>query len=101
MEQLVIEVAKAVPALLVLAWVVDRFLRALKERDDAAAARAVAETAALKAIAESANATQKETNELLGRLNSALDETNRQGERTRAVLHQTQEVLRETSANRG
>ncbi len=81
MEQLLLEVAKQVPALLVLVLLVNRFLTALKERD------------------EEFRALLTETNRTLGRVGQALDQQTEDAARTRKVLHDTQEAL--ASANRG
>ena len=88
MEELLLEVAKQVPALLVLVLLVTRFLTALKERDEA-----------FQAVFSEAIATQKETNQMLGRVGQALDQQTEDAARTRKVLHDTQEAL--ASANRG
>jgi ABC-type transporter Mla subunit MlaD len=88
MEQLLIEVAKQVPALLVLVYLVTRFLAALKERDEG-----------FRQILSETIATQKETNQMLGRVGQALDQQTEDASRTRKVLHDTQEAL--ASANRG
>ena len=79
---IVIEVAKAVPALLVLAWVVNRFLNSLKERDDG-----------IRAVFSEAAGVQKETNQMLGRVGEALDQQSEDSARTRKVLHETQEII--------
>ena len=79
---IVVEVAKAVPALLVLAWVVNRFLTALKDRDEG-----------FRTIMTEANSVQKETNQTLGRVGEALDQQSEDSARTRKVLHETQEIL--------
>jgi ABC-type transporter Mla subunit MlaD len=81
MEQLLLEVAKQVPALLVLVLLVNRFLGALKERD------------------EEFRNILTETNRTLGRVGQALDQQTEDAARTRKVLHDTQEAL--ASAHRG
>jgi ABC-type transporter Mla subunit MlaD len=81
MEQLLLEVAKQVPALLVLVLLVNRFLGAIKERDE-----------------EFRNLIT-ETNRTLGRVGQALDQQTEDAARTRKVLHDTQEAL--ASAHRG
>ena len=82
MDALVVEVAKAVPALLVLGWVVDRFLKSIKERDEG-----------IRAVFAEGTSVQKETNQMLGRVSSALDQQSEDSARTRKVLHETQEIL--------
>ena len=82
MDHLWIEVAKAVPALLVLAWVVNRFLTASKERDDA-----------FKQTAEGLMGAIRENNQALGRAGALMDTVGEDMARTRKVLHETQEVL--------
>jgi len=81
MEQLLLEVAKQVPALLVLVLLVNRFLSALREKD------------------EEFRALITETNRTLGRVGQALDQQTEDAARTRKVLHDTQEAL--ASAHRG
>lgn len=81
MEALLVEVAKQVPALLVLVLLVNRFLGALKERD------------------EEFRALITETNRTLGRVGQALDQQTEDAARTRKVLHATQEAI--ASIDRG
>ena len=87
MEQLLFEIAKQVPSLLVLVLLVNRFLTALKERDDG-----------FRALATTATDTQREANQLLGKVSVTLDQMGQESSKTRSVLHQVEQALNNNTA---
>lgn len=93
MEPLLVEIAKQVPALAVLVVLVLRFLRTQREQGDAFVAALDTRDKAVRAMATTAEATQKETNQLLGKVEKALEGHAEESSKTRKVLHETQEAL--------
>lgn len=93
MEQLLVEIAKQVPALAVLAVLVLRFLKTQREQADAFVAALAARDGQMGAMAATATGLQRDTNVLLGKVEKALEQHGEESAKTRKVLHETQEVV--------